>query len=138
MPVSKGGKNDIDNLITACFDCNRGKSNNELTNLPITISEKNERIKIAQQQYLEYKKILKKQEKILLDEIDEIELIYNSYFKEYLFSEKFKNSVRSFINKIGFFSVKEAMDTACSKIYYDEHKALKYFCGICWYIIKNK
>ena len=25
IPVSKGGDNDISNLITACFDCNRGK-----------------------------------------------------------------------------------------------------------------
>ncbi len=25
IPVSKGGTNDPDNLVTACFDCNRGK-----------------------------------------------------------------------------------------------------------------
>lgn len=31
IPVSKGGDNDISNLITACFDCNRGKSNKKLT-----------------------------------------------------------------------------------------------------------
>lgn len=136
-PVSKGGKNSIDNLITACFDCNRGKSNNELTNLPITISEKNERIKIAHKQYLEYKNILKKQDKILSEEIDEIELIFNLYFNEFLFNEKFKSSVRSFINKIGFYDVKDAMNTACTKIYFDQNKALKYFCGICWNKIKN-
>lgn len=29
-PVSKGGQDDILNLITSCFDCNRGKSNREL------------------------------------------------------------------------------------------------------------
>ena len=27
IPVSKGGDNDISNLITSCFECNRGKSN---------------------------------------------------------------------------------------------------------------
>jgi len=26
-PRSKGGKDDINNLLTACFDCNRGKRN---------------------------------------------------------------------------------------------------------------
>ena len=31
IPVSKGGDNDISNLITSCFDCNRGKSNKKLT-----------------------------------------------------------------------------------------------------------
>ena len=30
-PVSKGGDNDISNLITACFDCNRGKKDKKLT-----------------------------------------------------------------------------------------------------------
>ena len=31
IPVSKGGDNDISNLITSCFECNRGKSNKKLT-----------------------------------------------------------------------------------------------------------
>ena len=30
IPVAKGGDNDISNLITACFDCNRGKSDRKL------------------------------------------------------------------------------------------------------------
>jgi len=30
-PVAKGGKNEIINLVTSCFDCNRGKSKNELS-----------------------------------------------------------------------------------------------------------
>lgn len=29
-PISKGGDNKLINLITSCFDCNRGKSNNKL------------------------------------------------------------------------------------------------------------
>jgi 5-methylcytosine-specific restriction endonuclease McrA len=33
-PVSKGGTNEIDNLVTSCFDCNRGKGNRELTCIP--------------------------------------------------------------------------------------------------------
>ena len=30
-PVSKGGTNDILNLVTSCFDCNRGKSDKKLS-----------------------------------------------------------------------------------------------------------
>ena len=30
-PVSKGGNNDILNLVTSCFECNRGKTNVELS-----------------------------------------------------------------------------------------------------------
>lgn len=51
-PVSKGGKNIIDNLLTSCFDCNRGKSNIELSTIPMSIVEKKERLLIAQSQYL--------------------------------------------------------------------------------------
>lgn len=31
VPVSRGGTNDISNLVTACSDCNRGKSNRYVT-----------------------------------------------------------------------------------------------------------
>jgi hypothetical protein len=34
-PVSLGGESDILNLITACFDCNAGKSNRELSDVSI-------------------------------------------------------------------------------------------------------
>lgn len=30
VPVSRGGDNSMDNLITSCFDCNRGKGSREL------------------------------------------------------------------------------------------------------------
>lgn len=32
--VSNGGPDEINNLITACFDCNRGKSNITLSKIP--------------------------------------------------------------------------------------------------------
>lgn len=34
VPYSKGGSNDKDNLITSCFECNRGKSDVEIINIP--------------------------------------------------------------------------------------------------------
>jgi len=137
-PVSKGGKNVIDNLITACFDCNRGKSNIELTTVPMSIIEKKERLIIAQSQYLEYKKVLKKQEKIINDEVDEIETVFHSFFDGYIFNDNFKMSVKKFIKDIGFLQVKEAMEKACSKMHYNRNDALKYFCGICWNNIKQR
>ena len=45
QPVSKNGSNNIENLITSCFDCNRGKSADELSVLPQQTSEKLELIK---------------------------------------------------------------------------------------------
>jgi hypothetical protein len=34
VPVAKGGKDDQENLVTACFDCNRGKSAKDAPNRP--------------------------------------------------------------------------------------------------------
>ena len=34
-PVSLGGSNDINNLVTSCYECNRGKRNKEISNKTI-------------------------------------------------------------------------------------------------------
>ena len=52
MPRSKNGSDDMENLITSCFDCNRGKRDKNLTDVP-------ERIKINIEEIKERKKQLK-------------------------------------------------------------------------------
>jgi hypothetical protein len=39
-PVTKGGTNDILNLITSCFECNRGKGNRELDDDSVVVKQK--------------------------------------------------------------------------------------------------
>ena len=39
-PVAEGGTNEIDNLVTACWDCNRGKGARLLTAIPQSLEEK--------------------------------------------------------------------------------------------------
>ena len=39
-PVSKGGKNDLLNLVTSCADCNMGKSNIELSDDAAIVKQK--------------------------------------------------------------------------------------------------
>ena len=41
-PVSKGGTNDIFNLITSCISCNLGKSNKELSDDTVIIKQRNQ------------------------------------------------------------------------------------------------
>ena len=45
IPVSKKGTNDINNLVTSCFECNRGKRDIELEKVPAKISENIEILK---------------------------------------------------------------------------------------------
>jgi len=136
-PVSKQGMTTIDNLITACFDCNRGKSNIELNNIPPSLSTKLEMKKVAQSQYLQYKKILNQEKNIILEEILIVEKIYNLHFDGYIFGERFKVDVKNFIKKLGVVVVEDAMEIACVKIHWNKNDALKYFCGICYTRIKQ-
>ena len=138
LPVCKKGTNNIDNLITACFDCNRGKSGIELTSIPSTLIEKSERKKIALAQYKEYQKILNLEKKQIESDIDLVEYIYTTSFKGWCFSDNFRLSVKKFIKVLGVELVCEYMESSCIKIYYDRDDVLKYFCGICWNNIKDK
>lgn len=137
VPVSKNGTNEIDNLATSCFNCNRGKGSSELNVLPQTTIEKSEQIKEKEDQYKEFKKIQNKIRKRLNKEISQIDDLYNSYFNQFRLNDRFKNgSIKTFINKLGFHSVYNSMEISCGKIY-DKDEAIKYFCGICWNKIKN-
>jgi len=146
-PKSKKGEDDINNLITSCFDCNRGKSNIELKKIPNSLLENKEIIEEREKQYLEYHRLIAKLNRRINKEIDEIDLIYNKYFERYKLSDDFKrNTVKMFINKLGLFEVAESMENACykfkgSKQFYETgipayQAVIKYFCGICWNKIK--
>jgi len=136
-PVSKGGNNTKENLITSCFDCNRGKGARLLTKASETTIQKMDRIAEKEEQYNHYQKLIKKIERRKNKEVKEVEIIYSDSFEGWEFKEKFKiSTVRPFIEKLGLVDVKESMGKACSKMY-NENDALKYFCGICWNKIRG-
>lgn len=135
IPVSKGGTNQIDNLVCSCYDCNRGKSANELTNLPETIQSKAELLKLKTKQYKELKKLQIEADEILNDEVNEIHYIYKEHFPYHCFNDKFKLSVKMFLSKLGFMVVKDAMERSCAR--FNSYTSLDYFCGICWNKIRG-
>lgn len=138
MPVSKDGTDEIDNLVTSCFDCNRGKGAKELSCMPQTTVEKTEQLKDREEQYLEYKKVLAKIKKREQAEINAIDEVYSSYFPEWCLNDRFKQgSLRNFIRLLGFERCEQAMHNACSRMG-DDNKAIKYFCGICWNRINDR
>lgn len=137
VPVIKGGTNDIYNLITSCFDCNRGKGKTELSSIPETLVDKIEQKKVAQSQYKQYLKLIDLEKKQMEKDIESVEEIYSNIFPGWCFSESFKISVKKFITALGVIKVQHCMETACSRKRLDEDKALRYFCGICWNHIRE-
>lgn len=134
-PLSKGGSDDIHNLVTSCFDCNRGKSATELNQVPSTLYEHINTIKERERQYKQYKKLTESIEKRKLQDVTEVEKIFSDY-TDYYFSDKFIVSVKKFVSLLPLTEVKDSMHSACSRGFNPE-QTIRYFCGICWSKIKG-
>jgi hypothetical protein len=137
QPVSKGGKNNIDNLLTACFDCNRGKSNGLLTAIPMSILEKAEILKEKQEQVKAFEKLNKAIQRKVQKDINTVEDAFRVFFPDYYFNDGFRTSVKRFLEDLPVFEVVDAMDKACSRCN-RINDVTKYFCGICWKKIKGE
>lgn len=137
MPVCAGGGNTKENLITACFDCNRGKAGIELTQITESLEVKAAKILEKEEQYTAFIKLQRKVENRLISEIERVSDIYSAAFPEYELSDSFKiTSVKKFIEFLGSVEVESAMHVAISKCF-NSDRCIKYFCGICWNKIKN-
>jgi len=137
-PVSKGGKDDLNNLITACFDCNRGKTNIRLDKIPAKLQENSEILKEQEAQLAEYRKFLKKIERRIAKDIKQISDVYTEFFPEYELSTTFKQvSIKRFLKSISCQEIVDAMSKACS-VTQNHNDTPMYFCGICWNIIKER
>lgn len=135
-PVSKGGDNDQDNLITACFDCNRGKGANLLSTHPETISKKCEKIKEKELQLKEFDKLKSTIKKRKARQAKKVAAVFTLYFESWVLNRAAITSIKSFLNKIDVNNLCEYMELACER---NEHgTAFRYFCGICWNKIKEK
>jgi len=136
-PVSKKGTDNINNLITSCFNCNRGKSNIDLKLLPNSLKDNLEIIKEKEEQLKEYHKLIRKIENRLNKEIEIVSKRLQLYYPKKEFSDNFKiTSIKRFLYNLQVNEVLEALDIACGRMKNIE-KAIPYFCGICWNKIKG-
>lgn len=136
-PVANGGNNEIDNLITACFDCNRGKSDRLLTSIPQSVNEKAEVLAEREEQLIAYQGIIRQRQARLQIEIDQVSDIYTEFVPEYELSATARMTVQRFIERLGVIEVEEAMRISGNRWIYADKKIFKYFCGICWNKIRR-
>lgn len=131
-PVSKGGLNDMDNLITSCAPCNLGKSAKELNDVPISLKEKADSTKEMEAKIIGYQKIFNDKRLRLEAEATKVCDVYEAFNSQYTLTESAMISVKKFIEKIGLYETIEAMEIACTARHVNTRKTFKYFCGICW------
>ena len=133
-PVSKGGQDEIENLITACFDCNRGKRDTPLSSLPETIEIKMHILEQKIIQVQQYEKFRKKLQKLKDGEIEQLETEFGYYFLD-----NQKSQVKRFVSMAGYDAVVEAFQIMnAQKGYASPYTKFKYFCGIMWNKIKGE
>ena len=144
QPKSKGGEDDPLNLVTACFDCNRGKSNFPLgekaPGRDAQIAAENER---SEQTKL-FNRFLLKKRRDLSKNMEKIGFYWFNKFQgkrdAFVFRPARAASIRTFLKHLTEIQLYDAVDIAHERIRAsdeNDHKTWKYFCGICWKIIKE-
>lgn len=126
-PVSEGGDNDIMNLITSCFTCNRGKRNTELSDNSVIEKQRRqiEELNLRRQQLemmLEWRDGLKAIE----DEKHQKAVEYwNSKLDVYdmALTNTGESNMKRLVEKYGLMNVLDAIDIACDKYLKDEKTA---------------
>ena len=141
-PKANGGTDDINNLITACFACNRGKKHIPLEKIPLKLQENLEVLKEQEEQIKEYRKFIKKIEGRINKDIESINNIYKEAYSGWCLSDTFKNvSIKKFLSVLPLHEVEDSMIKAVAKFSSNKSRhrddARRYFCGICWSKIKT-
>lgn len=143
FPRSAGGSDEMENLVTSCFECNRGKGARLLSDIPPEENLHEKAICIAEHelQLAEYNHWRAKQK---AREDEELRYIYRLWMQrwEYIPSYWQESTVLTFLRKLGVYEVGEVMQYACEHAddRYSGGKrfnAWRAFCGICWHRIKN-
>jgi CRISPR/Cas system Type II protein with McrA/HNH and RuvC-like nuclease domain len=138
-PVSKGGTDVIDNLVTSCQRCNRGKTNVLLSDIPQTLVTKIEEVKKRQEQLKVLREIMAPAEKVVDQQVRRVEKAFQEYYPDREFTDTFRRgSVRQFLEHVPAEILVEYIHRACLKVPDDPSAAIKYFCGIYWKVLKGR
>lgn len=132
VPVSKGGGNDLDNLITSCQICNIGKGATLLTVVPQSLKSRAADVAEREAQIAAFSEVMEARRTRLEQESWDVLDIWMDHFSKDSVSKSYFSSVQKFVDKLGKHECLEAMEIAVSRVPYQQDRALRYFCGICW------
>lgn len=125
----------MDNLVTACFECNRGKSDRALSDVPQSLQDRAAEVLEREAQIKGYQAAMNKKKGRIEEEGEIVRDVYERFNKGYTLNEKSMVTVRLFIENLGVHEVCSAMERAYSKARKDQE--FRYFCGICWNKIRE-
>lgn len=137
-PVADGGTNDMDNLVTACWDCNRGKSDRLLSAVSQSLEDKAAEVHEREAQIRAYNEIMEASKTRKDDEAWSVAEIFMAHFNDDDIHKSRLISIKTFLGRgLNVFDVQEAMEKAVATAPWSKERAFRYFCGICWKKIKE-
>lgn len=115
-PVSKGGDNDILNLITSCADCNGGKSNIELDD-NTAIAKQRAQLEDLNERREQLEMMLKWREAMRDIASSASEALVSEFEKEtgFAINESGKKSVDKWLKRYSLSELLSALDTSCTQ-----------------------
>lgn len=144
VAVVEGGSSEPHNLITACFDCNRGKGAVPLSDRasPEDLKVRRELVQERVEQAEAYEMMLQERRRAEDAAIDEVIAVYEESFEGWTLLDKNRPSIRNFLRQLPKTEVIEAMEIACTRMARNEKAnsrspAFHYFCGVCWRKIRE-
>lgn len=129
VPVASGGTNEDHNLVTACWDCNRGKAAIGLEIVPQSLADKAAEVAEREEQLLGYNAILQSKRERLEDETWDIVRAWTNQEET---RKDYFSSLKRFVDKLGFHEVLDAVEIMQRANIRSERRQFLYICKVCW------
>ncbi len=136
-PVAEGGDNDMDNLTTACKNCNLGKGARLLSVVPQSLEDKAAEVAEREAQLKAFNEVLFESKSRRDDEMWVVADVFMERFGDKDIRRNQLSSIRRFLSSLPYAVVLEAMELAVNRMN-SRTSAFRYFCGICWRRIKGE
>lgn len=132
FPVSKGGTNEIENLITACADCNLGKATMELGKGTPQTYKNAEDLQERFDQLKAFYKLQKKISQFKEEIVDDIAFYWEDQFQGSILSDVGRTSIKSLMDTFTPEEIKDAMSITRARGIRDTGKdnRYRYMCGV--------
>lgn len=137
VPVAEGGGDEEGNLVTACFDCNRGKAAVPLSVAPKSLAERADEVREQEAQLAGYREVMEAREtRIYMDMWEVAEQLFPGSSEKGL-RRDWLQSIKMFNSKLPLHEVEAAAELALARKPHNENWRFKYFCGICWNKVRD-
>jgi DNA-directed RNA polymerase subunit RPC12/RpoP len=138
VSVASGGGNDQDNLITSCWPCNIGKGARDITVAPMPMERRAKDTAEREAQLAGFQEIFEAKRNRIEDETWRVIYILDEFAEKSGKTNKvWFSSAQMFVKKMGVHQVLDAAEIASAKFRFRSESRFRYFCGICWKMIRD-